>query len=213
MPRAPERIVGVRGHEDDLDRGPLQGDLPRGLPAAHARHDHVAQQEIDDAGVAVWHLQGRAIRNPPPAPCGPGRAAWWPRARAAPPRLRPGGSSPCRGAPAARRRGRTVLHRLVHAREVQPESRSPSGRAVDLDVAVALLHDPVDRGQAQARALPCALVVKKGSNTWDRVSSSIPQPVSDTASMTNEPAARAGGASSSSARAAAFPGHVAWWRW
>ena len=47
----------------------------------------------------------------------------------------------------------TMLPRIVHAAEVDRERRADADLALDLDVAAALLDDPVDRRQAEPGAL------------------------------------------------------------
>jgi len=73
---------------------------------------------------------------------------------------------------------------VVGAGEIDLKGCAVSGFAVDEDVSGALLDDAVNGSQAQAGSLPCSLVVKKGSKMRDTVASSMPVPVSLTASRT-----------------------------
>ena len=45
-----EGVVGISGHVDDLRARPKLDDVPRELGAAHLRHDHVGEQEVDRLG-------------------------------------------------------------------------------------------------------------------------------------------------------------------
>ena len=65
--------------------------------------------------------------------------------------------------------------------KVDLEGRPASQLAEDIDVAPALADDAVDDRQPQARSFPGSLVVKNGSKMRRFVVSSMPAPVSVTA--------------------------------
>ena len=74
-------------------------------------------------------------------------------------------------------------------RQVDLERRAAARLAVDVDPAAALLDDAEHGREAEAGARAAALVVKNGSNRCWRTSSSMPTPVSLTASSTCGPGA------------------------
>ena len=166
MPRAPSASLEYPDMKTTLIAGRRRSDLPRDLRAAHARHDHVAQQEIDDPGVTVRdrHRGGSAIRlqdrvAPLAQHAGHELAEGdlvlheEDRLRAVPRRLR--------------RTARRSVHRLVDPREVEAEGRSPPGGGLDGDVALALLHFTFCASSSLHSSTTCPLfTVNRSAYMW-----------------------------------------------
>ena len=126
----------------------------RQVPAVHFGHDHVGHEQVDLAGVFLGQAHGLARRA-----CGQhGIAQLFEHHRW------PASGSLARPPPAGwSRRGPAGISAALSSAAVDGLARMPGqvdleGRslarfAVDVDEAVVLLDDAVDRGQAQAGAL------------------------------------------------------------
>ncbi len=68
----------------------------------------------------------------------------------------------------------------AHDRQKQPDARAETRLAIDLDMTAGLFDEAVDHAEAQARARPHLLVVKKGSKARVLTSSLMPTPLSVT---------------------------------
>ena len=154
--------LGVPRHEQHLERR-LAGPQPLDqLAPAHLGHDHIGQDQIDRplASSTMPERVGAVARLDAPYTRGARAAAApssAPRPRpppAASSRSRPAGSG---GPPGVRGERRPVM-----ARQEDGESGALARRALDRDVPAALLHDAVDRGQAEAGALAGLLGGEEG---------------------------------------------------
>lgn len=85
----------------------------------------------------------------------------------------------CRGS-----RLRDLRSSRLCTREVQAHDGAQALGAFDFDQTLDMVHEVLDHGQAQARALPSGLVVKNMSKMRALISSLMPMPLSATLTMT-----------------------------
>ncbi len=147
-----DRVVGVTGQIQRLDRGShVRQALGQG-PPVHVRHHHVGHQQVDLPGMAARDGEGLGS-----APCDH---------HSVPPRLKRlfddlahrvfvlGDQHRLGAVERHRRLGRRRLRlRGVDPRQVDLEARALSHFAVQPDVSAALLHRAVHRSEAQPGSL------------------------------------------------------------
>ena len=145
-------IGRVAGGQQDPDPGPGLPEPAGQLHAAHGRHRHVGDEQLDlplTIGGQVQGLPGVAGREQLPAGALQDvvhQAAHHGVVLAHQERLatRPG---------QGRGRPRLDLLGLLDPRQQDDEGRAPARLAGDLDAPADLVHDPLDRGEPQPGAL------------------------------------------------------------
>ena len=147
-------VVGVAGHEEHLHLRPQRREALGELPPAHAGHHDVGQQQVDLRPVLLADEQRLAAvrRLEHDVAVAPKDASA--RRRAPGRRPRRAGSSRCpRPDSGGGRCDGATCGGTADAREVDLERRALARLAVDPDVPPALLDDPEDRREPEARAL------------------------------------------------------------
>src|ERR687892_1742453 len=155
----------VARHVDDLDAGSRRGEALHQLEAAHLRHDHVGDDEVD--GAVVVSCDRERLATGPGGQDGVAPAAQVPTDQVAHDLLvlddQHGLGSPARG---WQRRSGGGVDRLLDPGKVDLEGRPLARLAVDPDEAAALLDDPVHGGEPESGPLSDLL---RGEERLERV--------------------------------------------